>query len=316
MTDQATGVMIADQRLERFSAGLADYTLLRPWEFASMDAFLEQHRGDVRVVATVSGMTPPPAVLERMPNLGLVACLTTGFEGIDLDWCRAHGVQVSSGAAVNGNDVADQALGLMIACYRKFTDGGAMVRAEGGWNAVPGPLGGRSVAGKKVGIIGMGRIGQLIAKRLEACEMLVSWYGPNPKPDLQYPRAENLLALVQESGALVLAAPATPETEKLVNREVIDALGNDGVIVNIGRGALIDEDALIAALREGRLAAAGLDVFEEEPTPASKWAGVPNVEFMPHSAGSTPEGNQRLANRFVENVRCFFGGEPLVSPVF
>lgn len=310
------GLMIADKPLEWVAGVVSGCDLLRPWEFASMEDFLQQHAADVRAIAAMGSMTPARSVLERLPNLGLIACISTGYESVDVDWCRAHGVQVSTGAAANGNDVADQALGLLIAAFRKFTQGGAMVRTEGQWKAMPNSVRGRSLRGKKVGIIGMGRIGQAIARRLEACEMIVSWYGPNAKPQLAYPRAESVLALARDSDALVVAAPATPETQKIVDRQVIDALGPQGVIVNIARGALVDEDALIAALREGRLMAAGLDVFETEPTPAAKWADVPNVELMPHTAGSTPEGGQALTDRFAQNVRCFFAGEPLVSALF
>lgn len=308
-------IMLAGPLLERFAPRLSeDYEIVRPSDYPSMDAFIAGPGQSLRVIATMSTMTPAPAVLEQMPQLGLLACVSTGFEGIDLDWCRTHGVQVSNGAAANGNDVADQALGLMIAAYRRFTTGGQMVRTDGEWRTTPG-LSGRSLRGKKVGIIGMGRIGQAIASRLAACEMIVSWYGPNPKPDLAFPRSDSVMALARDCDALVIAAPASPETEKLVNRDLIDALGPAGVIVNIARGSLVDEDALIAALREGRLSSAGLDVYVEEPTSAAKWAGVPNLELMPHSAGSTPEGQEALTLLFLENVRRFYSGKPLASPV-
>jgi lactate dehydrogenase-like 2-hydroxyacid dehydrogenase len=308
-------LMLADPRLERFEALLSeDYDLVKPWAYSSLDEFIAGPGQTLRAIATMSTMTPAPDVLARLPNLGMIACFSTGYESLDVDWCRANGVQASNGAAANGNDVADQALGLLIAAYRRFTDGGAMVRAEGGWKGVPG-LSGRSLRGKRVGVVGMGRIGQDIARRLAIFETEVLWWGPNPKPELPYPRAETLLDLARASDALIIAAPATPKTEKMVDARLIDALGPEGVIVNISRGSLVDELALIAALREGRLSAAGLDVFEEEPTPWARWADVPNVELMPHSAGSTPEGGKALADRFKENLRRFFAGEPLVSPV-
>jgi lactate dehydrogenase-like 2-hydroxyacid dehydrogenase len=315
MTTNKPLVMLVSPVLERFADRLSgDYEIVRPWTYPSMEDFIAGPGQTLRVVATMSGATPENAVLERMPNLGLLACFSTGFEGIDLDWCRAHGVQVSNGAAANGFDVADQALGLMIAAYRRFTAGGAMVRTAGAWKPGPG-LSSRSLRGSKAGVVGMGRIGQAIADRLTACGMQVSWYGPNPKPDLHYPRAASLLDLARECDALVLAAPANAQTAKLVDRALIDALGSRGVIVNIARGSLVDEVELIAALREGRLMAAGLDVFEEEPTPSAQWADVPNLELMPHSAGSTPEGGQALVDMFCENLRRYFAGEPLASPL-
>jgi len=299
-------VMLADVILDRFSAVLdADYHVVRPWT-GEVDA------ESVRAIVTVSGKTPPGEMLGQYSNLGLIACASTGYEGLDVDWCKTNGVLVSNGAGANAFDVADQAVGLMIAALRRFTDGGRIVR-EGGWS-MPG-LSGRSLRGKTVGIVGMGRIGRAIAHRLVAFGMEIAWLGPNPKPDITYPRVGSLLALAQACDAIVLTAPATPETEKMVNRQIIDALGPQGVIVNVARGSLIDEPELIAALREGRLWAAGLDVFADEPSSPETWAGVPNLEAMPHSAGSTPEGMQAIAELLVENLRLYFAGEPLASPV-
>jgi lactate dehydrogenase-like 2-hydroxyacid dehydrogenase len=306
-------VIIADEILDRFSGLIdADYELVRPWLSPSMDDFIAGPGANARAIVSVSGKTPPAEILSRLSNLGHIACASTGFEGIDLDWCKANGVLVSNGAGANAFDVADQAVGLLIASYRRFTEGGRVAR-RGGWS-LPG-LTSRSLKGKRVGIIGMGRIGRAIAKRLVAFDMELSWLGPNPKPDIAFPRAESLLALAKACDALILTAPATPETEKMINREVIDALGPQGVIVNVARGSLIDEPALIAALREGRLWAAGLDVFETEPSPPELWVDVPNLEAMPHSAGATPEGMRAVGDLLAENLRCFFADEPLVSPV-
>ncbi|WP_091738604.1 2-hydroxyacid dehydrogenase [Phenylobacterium immobile] len=306
-------VVIADVILDRFSGLLeADYELARPWTSPSFEAFIAGPGAGARAMVTVSGKTPPAEILSQFPDLGLIACASTGFEGLDLDWCQANSVLASNGAGANAFDVADQAVGLLIAAYRRFTEGGQIAR-RGGWS-LPG-LSSRSLRGKRVGIVGMGRIGRAIAKRIDAFDIQVSWLGPNPKPDLAYPRAESLLALAESCDALILTALATPETEKMINREVIDALGPQGVIVNVARGSLVDELALIAALREGRLWAAGLDVFEEEPSPAERWVGVPNLEAMPHSAGATPEGMQAVGDLLAENLRCFFAGKPLASPI-
>lgn len=305
-------VMLADPALERFAALLDDYEVVRPQPAESFEAFAAGRGAQVRAILTASNRTPPPDQLALLPNLGLIACVSTGYEGLDLDWCKTRGVLVSNGAGANAFDVADQAAGLLIAALRRFTEGGRIVR-QGGWS-LPG-LTGRSLRGKTVGIVGMGRIGRLVAQRLAAFDLKLMWLGPNPKPDIAFPRAESLMALATACDVIVLTAPATPETEKMIGRAVIDALGPSGVIVNVARGSLIDEPEMIAALKEGRLGAVGLDVFEDEPTPPDRWADVPNLEVMPHSAGATPEGMQALAALLLENLRCFFAGEPLASPV-
>ncbi|WP_091743208.1 2-hydroxyacid dehydrogenase [Phenylobacterium immobile] len=315
MSSNKPVVMMVDPFLERFSPLFNDsYELVKLWEAPSEDAFFATEGQRVGAVVTIGHFPARAPVLSRLPNLGLVACFSTGFEGVDVDWCRENGVAVTNGAAANGGDVADQAAMLLLNCYRRATQGGRVVR-DGSWQAVPG-LAGRSLRGKKVGIVGMGRIGRMTAQRIAAFETEIHWYGPNPKPDIAYPRAESVVELARICDALVVVAPATPETEKMINREVLDALGPQGVVVNISRGSLVDEDALIAALKEGRLWGAGLDVFEVEPTDPARWADVPNAELMPHSAGSTPEGGKLMSDRFLENLRCFFAGEPLVSPLF
>jgi lactate dehydrogenase-like 2-hydroxyacid dehydrogenase len=306
--------MMVDPFLDRFSPLLRDtYEIVKLWEAKSDEAFFASEGERVGAVVTIGHFPARAPVLSRLPNLGLVACFSTGFEGVDIDWCRGNGVAVTNGAAANGGDVADQAVMLLLSCYRRATEGGRAVR-DGAWKSVPG-LTGRSLRGKKVGIVGMGRIGRMTASRIAAFETEIHWYGPNPKPDIAYPRADSLLELAKTCDALVVVAPATPETDKMISREVLDALGPQGVVVNISRGSLVDEAALIEALKGGRLWGAGLDVFQVELTDPVKWVDVPNVELMPHSAGSTPEGGKLMSDRFLENLRCFFAGEPLISPV-
>jgi lactate dehydrogenase-like 2-hydroxyacid dehydrogenase len=154
-----------------------------------------------------------------------------------------------------------------------------------------------------------------VARRLEALGLIVGWWGPNPKPAAAWPRAESLLALASGSDILVVAARAEAANRGLISAEVIEAVGPQGLIVNVARGQLIDEDALIAALKAGRLGRAALDVFAQEPTPPERWAEVPNTVLTPHTAGGTTDSIPRMVAQAVENVRLFLAGEAVMSPV-
>jgi lactate dehydrogenase-like 2-hydroxyacid dehydrogenase len=153
-----------------------------------------------------------------------------------------------------------------------------------------------------------------VARRVEACGMAVSWWGPNPKV-APWPRAESVLALAQDSDILVVACRADASNRGLISREVIEAVGPKGLIVNVARGSIVDEDALIAALKDGRLGRAALDVFADEPTPAERWADVPGTVLTPHTAGGTTESIPRMVGQAIDNVRRFLSGEAVASPV-
>ncbi len=172
----------------------------------------------------------------------------------------------------------------------------------------------RSLAGRALGIVGLGEIGAASARRAEAFGLTVSWWGPRDKPEAPWPRAESLLALAESSDILLVACRASEQTRGLVSREIIEAVGPRGLLVNVSRGQLVDEDALIAALREGRLGMAALDVYAEEPTPAERWADVPNAVLTPHIGGATTGAGPKMIALTLENLRRFFAGEPLANP--
>jgi hydroxypyruvate reductase len=183
----------------------------------------------------------------------------------------------------------------------------------GGWHAREKPLT-RSLGGRRIGIVGLGSIGEAVATRAEAMRMQVAWWGPNPKPDAAWPRAESLVALARDSDILVVAARAHAGNVGLISAEVIDALGPQGLLVNVARGQLVDEDAMIAALKDGRLGGAAIDVYETEPTPADRWADVPNTTLTPHTAGATYEAVQQMAAMMLANLAAFFAGKDLPNP--
>jgi lactate dehydrogenase-like 2-hydroxyacid dehydrogenase len=262
------------------------------------------HAGEVRLT---------PDVLQGFPNLGLIAVMTAGYEGVDVPWCLAHGLQVTYAGGVNADDVADHAMGLLLAGSRDMHEQDRAIR-EGRWRLEDRLLPQPSLTGRRLGIVGLGHIGKAIARRAEPFRLKVSWWGPRPK-DAPWPRAESLLALAGDSDILMVACPGGPETEGLVSAEVIEALGPEGMLVNVARGSVVDEDALIAALRSGALRRAALDVFQEEPTPAARWADVPHTLLTPHRAGGTTEGVPNMVGLALENIRLFLAGEPVASPV-
>lgn len=284
------------------------WDVARGWELGA-DA-----RVRVRAAVHIGADAFPRAEIEALPRLGLIHCLGAGYDGVDVPWCRARGVEVTNAAGVNADDVADYAIGLLIAGWRNITAGERMVR-EGRWTRTYGNPAGPSLRGRRLGVVGMGHIGEASARRAQALGVEVRWWGPRPKPEVGWPLAASLLELAGWADILLVACRANAENRGMISREVIEAVGPEGMIVNIARGSLVDEDALISALKDGRLGRAALDVFEEEPTPWARWTDVPNVVLSPHGAGATRDMAPRLFDRVIENLRLFFAGRPPVTPV-
>jgi lactate dehydrogenase-like 2-hydroxyacid dehydrogenase len=284
------------------------------WELADLPAFLAEQGEGVKVVLTVGEHPLDIALLEALPNLGLIACFAVGYDHVPVDWCRARGVAVSHSPAVNADDVADHAVAAAISAWRGVVDGDRLIRG-GRWT--PTDRGGfrRSLGGRKVGIVGLGHIGAAIARRMEAFRTEIAWWGPNPKPDVAWPRVETLIDLAHDSDLLFVAVRAGPSNRGLIDAAVIEAVGPQGLICNVSRGAVVDQAALIAALKSGALGYAALDVFDPEPTSAELWRDVPNTVLTPHIAGGTDASLPAMVAATVENLRRFTAGEPLLSPI-
>lgn len=307
MSEPLVAISVRFLELLRPTLAQAGFETALAWDLAEAD------RPRVRCLVHAGEFRLTPEFLEGLPNLGLIAVMTAGYEGVDVGWCRARGIEVTYAGGVNAEDVADHAMGLMLAGWRDMHEHDRAMR-EGRWRLedrlTPQP----SLTGRSLGILGLGHIGRAIARRAEACKLQVSWWGPRHKAT-PWAMAESLEALAEVSDILMVACPGGPETQGLVSREVIEAVGPHGMIVNVARGSVIDEDALIEALKTGRLWRAALDVFQEEPTPAARWADVPGVLLTPHRAGGTTEGIPNMVGLAMENVRRFLAGQPVVSPV-
>lgn len=304
MTDTSAGkpadillVSPAPFLIERFAG-----RMVQPKEAAELD---EAGRAAIRVLVG-DGHTPVTAEhMDRFPNLGLIVTIAAGHDGVDKASADARGIPIKGGAGVNSEDVADHAMALLLASARYIIFNDTKIRT-GGWKGRglrPVP----SVSSLKVGIVGLGSIGKAVAARLAPFRCEVAWTGPRPKPDVALRYVPDLIELATWANVLVIATPLDPSTNRLVGREVIDALGPQGLIVNVARGAVIDEDELIAALKEGRLGSAALDVFETEPTPPARWEGVPNVILTPHVAGVTHEAIAGVFEQAARNALEFVG---------
>lgn len=305
---QRPAVLIMQRHLAPLTGFLESaYDVYRFWEGPPVEA-----AGDIRALVTAGEFELDKGLIESLPRLELIACFTSGYDRIDVPWCRARGLAVTHAPGVNHEDVADHAIGLILAARRQIAAGDRALRA-GEWTA-DSKLITPSLKSQRVGVVGLGAIGEAVARRAEALRMTVQWWGPREKP-APWPRAASLIDLARNSDILVVACKADDSNIGLVSREVIEALGPQGLLVNVARGQLVDEDALIAALKDGRLGQAALDVFETEPTEAGRWADVPNTVLTPHTGGATTEAVQGMLALLMENLAAAFAGEPLKTPV-
>lgn len=302
-------VLIAQSHLHPLSAFLESaYDVYRLWEGPPTEA-----ASAIGAIVVAGEFPLDKALIESLPNLGLVACFTSGYDGVDVAWCQERGLPVTHAPAVNHQDVADHAMGLILAARREIVRGDRELRA-GGWTPESRILT-PSLKGQKVGIVGMGLIGQAVADRCDAFGMPVTWWGPREKPELSRPRAASLLDLARDSDIIVVACRADAANRGMISREIMEAIGPQGLLVNVSRGQVVDEDALVDCLKAGRLGQAGLDVYETEPTDPKRWAGVPNTVLTPHTGGATREAVQGMLSLLMQNLAAHFGNEPLISPV-
>ncbi len=285
-----------------FEMRLADYDVVH-WP---------TERKDIRAAVTIGSHGLTNEMIDALPELGAIVCFGVGVDGIDLAYAAKRNIAITHGREINHEDVADVALGLIIATARSFSEGERVLR-EGRWSGPLAVAPQRRLRGRKLGIVGLGAIGQAIAHRAQAFGLEIKWNGPRAKPDVPHPFEPNLTKLAEWADILAIAARGNQAG--LITADVIKALGADGLLINISRGSLVDEDALIAALKSGALGGAGLDVFATEPTPPEHWAGVPNVTLTPHLGGGTREALYAGSQNVLENLRRFYAGEALLTPL-
>jgi hydroxypyruvate reductase len=267
-----------------------------------------------RGASALIAMGPVPAsLMDLLPGLRLIAAYGVGTEKIDLAAARARGIAVTNTPGPTDGCVADMAIGLMLAAARGIAAGDRFVRA-GRWGAEVFPLMPR-IHSRTMGILGLGRIGRAIARRAEGFDMNVLYHNRREVAGVAHGYRGSVLDLARDCDVLVVACPGGEGTRGLVDAAALRALGPRGVVVNIARGSVIDEDALVAALRDGTIAAAGLDVFDREPVVPDALMGLENVVMMPHRGGGTVETWEECAELVMANLRAHFAGAALPTPV-
>ena len=303
---------LSPAHLELLTRAFPTLDLVHQPDLAQWDATIAKVGERVQAVLTLGSSGLSAAHMRAMPGLTLVSALGVGYENIDVAHAHAQGIAVVNGAGTNDECVADHAMGLMLASLRGIVRLDRLTR-EGVWRtALPIPP---HVSHKRLGIVGLGTIGARIAQRALGFEMEVGYHNRRPRDGVAYRYFDDLLALASWADVLLVAIPGGPETRHLVNAQVLDALGPNGHLVNIARGSVVDTAALAAAIRAGRIAGAGLDVYESEPLPPAELLDLDAVVLTPHVGGWSPEAVQASIDRFVANLRCHLEGRPLVSPV-
>ncbi|MDM0114637.1 2-hydroxyacid dehydrogenase [Variovorax sp. J22R133] len=275
-------------------------------------AAIAQKGESFRAVLTIGVIGITAQELAAMPAVELVCCMGAGFEGLPMDALRARGVVTANGQGTNDDCVADHAFGLIIGIMRGIRTLDIQCRAGVWREEIPHPP---NVSGKKIGIFGLGTIGQKIAKRAGGFDMPVGYHNRKPREGVAHRYFDSLADLAKWCDVLVCATPGGPATRHVVNAGVLDALGPEGFLINISRGSVVDTEALAAALREGRIAGAGLDVYESEPQRPESLVGMNNVLLTPHMAGWSPEATQASVDRFLANAEGHFSGHGVVSPI-
>ncbi len=291
----------------------AEFTAHRLWEAPDRAAFLAGVAERVRGVAVYALHGCPGPVIEALPRLEIIACMGIGVDLIDLACARARGVRVTNTPDVVTEDTADMALALMLAVERRLVEGDRFVR-RGDWLKGEMPFG-RAMRGRRLGIIGLGRIGAAIALRATAFGMAIAYQGPRRKAESPYRYVADPVALAAESDILVVACPGGEATRNLVDRRVIAALGPAGTLINIARGSVVEEAALVAALQSGVLGAAGLDVYAREPRMPEALLALDNVVLSPHMGSATHDTRRAMGDLVIDNLRAHFAGRPLPTPV-
>lgn len=289
----------------------AGFELIRAQTPALRAAAIAGQGGDIDGVLTRGPLGLSADEMAAMPRLKIICVLGAGYEEVDLAAAAARGITVTNGAGANASAVADHALALLFAIVRDIPRADATTR-QGQWNRVISP----SLSGKRLGVLGLGATGLAIARRAAlGFDMQVSYHNRRPRSDVPYTWCESPLALAAAVDFLIIATPGGANTRHLVDTAVLDALGPEGFLVNIARASVVSTDDLVAALRERRIAGAGLDVFDAEPAVPAALKALDNVVLTPHVAGQSPEAARDTVALVLRNLQAFFAGEPVLTPV-
>jgi hydroxypyruvate reductase len=291
----------------------ADYVVHRYFSAENKAALIAATAERVRGFVTGSQIATPRSLIERFPKLEIIACFGVGVDPIDVAYAHERGIVVTNTPDALVADVADMGVTLLLAASRQIVKGDRFVR-DGRW--LRGIMNfTHRVNGKRAGIVGCGRIGGTVARRLEAFDMTIAYHGPSDKQHPRYRYYPDLATMARDVDFLVLTCPGGPATRHIVNEQVLQALGPNGILVNIARGSVVDEAALVAALQVGTIRGAGLDVYADEPRAPSALLDLDNVVLSPHQSSATHETRAAMGDCTLENLRAYFSGQPVPNPV-
>ncbi len=279
------------------------------------DAFINSVAEKIRAIAvTYTNMPVNAAFMQRLPKLEQISSFGVGYDHIDAKWAGEHGIIVTNTPEVLNEEVADTALGLLLCTVREFPQAERYLRA-GKWPSAQYPLTKATLRNRTVGMIGMGRIGKAIARRLEAFGVPVVYHSRNPQPGVTYKYYPKLIDMARDVDTLMVIVPGGVATQKLINAEVLDALGPNGILINMARGSVVDEPALIEALKNRTIYSAGLDVFAEEPHVPKELLEMDHIVLFPHLGSSTEVTRAAMDQLVVDNLLAWIAGKPPLTPV-
>jgi len=290
------------------------FTLHRLWEQSDQETFLKEVGPRIRGVATSTLFGRVDAsLLDRLPNVEIVSSFGVGYDNVDAKEAARRNIIVTNTPGVLDDEVADLTLGLLLATLRKIPQADRYLR-EGKWLKASFPLS-ATLRGRTVGIVGLGRIGKAIAKRLSGFDVDIAYHGRTQQKDVAYPYYPTVTGLAEACDVLIVITPGGASTRHLINAEVLKALGSNGVLINVARGTVVDEQALIDALKSGTILSAGLDVYEDEPRVPQELIDLEHVVLLPHIASASVHTRNAMGQLVADNLISWFDGKGPLSPV-
>lgn len=287
-----------------------DTVIATPEEVAQMSA---DDRAQIRAIASLF-IHVDSTLIDLLPNLEVISSFGVGYDHIDAQYAATKNVAVTHTPSVLDDEVADTTIALLLNTVRGFFQAEAYLRANKWENEGAYPLSALSMRGRKIGIFGLGRIGQTIAKRLSGFDVDIHYHSRNPVEDIDFTYHSTLAEMAEAVDTLISVVPGTPATRHAINADILKALGPRGVLINVGRGPVVDEIALIAALQDGTIAAAGLDVFEHEPMVPQALKDMKNVSLLPHVASASHDTRNAMGALVIENLQAWFNTGKTLTP--
>ena len=315
MAGEKPDVLLVGAKKPVIVNGLQNAVALHPLaDAADQDAFIGKVADRIRAIAvSLTSHKIGAELMQRLPKLELVSTFGVGYDHVDAKWAGAHGITVTNTPEVLNEEVADTALGLLLSTVRELPQAERYVRA-GKWPSGNYPLT-NTLRDRTVGIVGMGRIGQAIARRIEAFGVPVVYHSRNPQPGVKYKYYPKLLDMARDADTLLVIVPGGAATRNMINTEVLEALGPRGILINMARGSVVDEPALIAALKNKTILTAGLDVYVNEPEVPAELLAMDHIVLFPHLGSASVHTRKAMDQLVADNILAWAAGKPPLTPV-